>query len=143
MNEQNEQSFSQTEPQNPTAENQVAEAGNTPYQKPEFVLDNNAIMALLSYFGPLVLIPVLMKQTDPFIKFHNKQGLVIFGLLAASYILSGVVMSVPFLGFAIAGIFGFINLALAILSIIGIINVVQKQEKEIPLVGKFAKMIHI
>lgn len=143
MNEQNEQSFGQTEPQNPTAENQVAESGNTPSQKPEFVLDNNAIMALLSYFGPLVLIPVLMKQTDPFIKFHNKQGLVIFGLLAASYILSGVIMSVPLLGFAIAGIFGFINLALAILSIIGIVNVVQKQEKEIPLVGKFANMIHI
>lgn len=143
MNEQNEQSISQIEPNQSSTENQVASGTNPTDAKPEFVLDNNAIMALLSYFGPLVLIPVLMKQTDPFIKFHNKQGLVIFGLLAASYILSGVVMSVPLLGFAIAGIFGFINLALAILSIIGIINVVQKQEKEIPLVGKFAKMIHI
>jgi uncharacterized membrane protein len=36
-----------------------------------------------------------------------------------------------------------VQLALLILSIVGIVNVVQKKEKELPFVGSFAKHVNI
>jgi uncharacterized membrane protein len=94
--------------------------------------DNKTLMAALSYVSILVLIPYLMAKNDPFVHYHIKQGLVLLVIELAVYVLGMVIwMLYPVLGL--------INLATLVLSIIGIVNVVQGKEKELPLVGQFSK----
>ena len=94
------------------------------------------LMALVSYIGPLCLIPVLTKEKNEFVKFHSRQGLVLFIVELATWIIFSIIPFLWFLG-NLAGILWLI------LSIIGIINVAQNQKKEIPLIGKFADKIKI
>ncbi len=91
-------------------------------------------MAIVSYISVLCLIPILTKEKDEFVKFHAKQGLVLFIGEVATWI---VFIIVPFLWFFgnLLGIFWLV------LSIVGIVNVVNKKKKEVPLVGKFAEKI--
>lgn len=93
--------------------------------------DNQKLMGILSYIGPLVIIPFLMAKEDPFVKFHIKQGLL---LLIISVGVWFVTMAMPFFWMFL----NLINLGVFILAVIGIINVVQHEQKELPLVGSFA-----
>jgi len=52
------------------------------------------LIAILSYFGLLFLIPMLVVKDDPFVQFHAKQGLVLFVFEAAT----AVFASFQFLG---------------------------------------------
>lgn len=97
--------------------------------------DNGTIMGVLSYMGPLVLIPYLMNKDNEFVKFHTKQGLVLFGIEILVMIV-GSMMYLWMLG-------SLLNLATLILAIIGIVNVVQGQKKELPVVGSLAHSIKI
>jgi fumarate reductase subunit D len=104
---------------------------STPPKESSFNFDEVNIMAALSYIGPLVLIPFLIKRDDHFVMFHIKQGLVvlILGLL--------IYVSRHFL-FFLWPIFSIINLALLCFAIIGIVYALQHKEKELPFIGKFA-----
>ncbi len=94
------------------------------------------IMAIISYISILCLIPILTKEKSEFVRFHAKQGLVLF----IGEVATGVVLSVvPFLWM----LTNLIGLVWLVLSVIGIINVVQKKEKPLPLIGQFADKIKI
>jgi len=113
-------------------------------------MDDNKLMGILSYLSFLCLIPLFTKKDNDFVYFHAKQGLVLLGLEIIVYIvyriLVGILIS-SFMTWGLLSILGVIvelvNIGLLVLSIIGIINVVQNQKKEIPLVGKFAHKIKI
>jgi len=94
------------------------------------------IMAVISYIGVLCLVPLLTKEKDEFVKFHAKQGLVLFACEVITWIIIGIIPILWFLG-NLAGIFWLV------LSIIGIMNVVKNEKKEIPIVGKFAEKIKV
>ncbi len=100
-----------------------------------FEITETTIMAALSYVGPLVIVPFLVKKGDAFVTFHVKQGLIVFGIELVLYVLSG------FMFHFILPIFSVINLALLVLSIIGIINALQRKEKELPFIGSYASHI--
>jgi uncharacterized membrane protein len=102
-----------------------------------FQINETTVMAALSYFGPLVIIPFLVKKGDTFVAFHIKQGLVIFGFELVLYVLGGFMLHF------IMPIISLINLILFILSIIGIINALQRKEKEIPFIGSYAYQIKL
>ncbi len=102
--------------------------GSMPPQEPKKEIN---VMALISYIGPLCLIPLLTKDQDEFVRFHMKQGFVLFILEAAVSIILSVFP--PF--WAIGWIF---NIAWLILSILGIMNVVKNEKKELPIIGKHA-----
>jgi len=87
-----------------------------------------AIVAYLIFFVPLLT----EAKNDPFVKFHVKQGLVLF----ISYIVDMFIGLVPILGWIIAPI---LFLVLIVLLIIGIINAAGGKEKELPLIGGLAK----
>ena len=90
------------------------------------------ILAIISYIGVLCLIPILMKEKDVFVKFHAKQGLVLFIAEVATMLISWI----PFLGWLI----GFICwIVWVLLSITGIINVVGGKQVSLPIIGKFAE----
>jgi uncharacterized membrane protein len=94
--------------------------------------DSPSLMGILSYLGPLVIISYLTSKDDLFVKFHIKQGLVLFSI----EVIVGVLM--PMFFWQMWSLLRLINLATLILSIIGIINVVQKKEKMLPIVGSLS-----
>jgi len=109
-----------------------------------FTFDNKTIMASLAYLGPLVLIPFLVNKSDTFIKFHTKQGFIIFGILIASYLLGQLSFLLShFIAPILAIIGSVLNIFMVVLVIIGIRNALQNKEEELPIVGKFAKNIKI
>jgi uncharacterized membrane protein len=94
---------------------------------------NRTLMAVLSYIGILVLIPLLTDaKNDPFVKFHIKQGLV---LLIADVVV-GFIAWIPIVGWA-AGVFIFI------LFIMGIINAAGGKETPLPVIGQFGSKFNI
>ncbi len=101
-------------------------------------VDNDLLMGILCYLGPLVLIPFLTAKENPFVKFHMKQGIVLVGIWFITYIVQETVL--PWRYWEIVG---FINLGIAILSIIGIVFVVQKKQMAIPIIGNLAENIKI
>ncbi len=98
--------------------------------------DNTQLMSILAYIGILVLIPFLTAKENPSVRFHVKQGLVLCIIEIVIWFVGGSF-------WILMPILGIINLALVVLSIIGIVNVVQKKEVELPLIGSLAKHINI
>jgi uncharacterized membrane protein len=92
----------------------------------------NTGMAILAYF--IFFIPLLTDaKKDPFVKFHVKQGLVLF----IGWILVGVISS--FLPWGLWMIVRLLDLALFILMIMGIITASKGQQKPLPIIGKFGE----
>src|SRR6185436_17207893 len=96
----------------------------------------NIAMAILSYIGPLVIVSYITSKDDPFVKFHIKQGLVLLVIEVAAWFLGMLVYS-------LWPLFRIVDLAVLVLSIIGIINAYHGHEKELPIVGKFSKNFNI
>lgn len=114
-------------------------------------IEKNKVYALLSYLGFLFIIPLLAAKDSPYAKFHANQGFVLFitgiALNIANTIVSivlGILTSIPAMGWIFGMLIAFVNLAvyiigvlLFILMIIGIINAVKGEAKELPVIGKF------
>lgn len=108
---------------------------NTPDSTGQFTpedIQNNKIMAICSYLFLLVLVPIFAAKDSPFAKFHVNQGLV---LLLADIVLgiaTRILAFIPILGGIISWL---LYVAIAVLSIIGIINAAQGKAKQLPLIG--------
>ncbi len=100
-------------------------------------VQDEKIIAALSYLWILVLIPLLAKKDSEYCQFHAKQGLVLF---VASFAIM-VLGMIPFLGWFIVLPLGW--LAITIFSVLGIINALQGKKWEIPYIGKYAKKINL
>lgn len=92
-------------------------------------INSNKVMAAFAYLGIFVLIPLLAAKYSKYARFHVNQGLIL--LICA--VVSFAVSKIPGLAF-IAWI---LNLAIFILAVIGIINAVKGQAKELPYIGKY------
>lgn len=94
---------------------------------------SNTLMAVLSYFGILVLVPLLTDaKNDPFVKFHIKQGLV----LLVAYVVSGFIFRVAIIGWLL-------SVALFILFLMGIINAASGKQTKLPVIGVLADKFNI
>ncbi|MBC7836791.1 hypothetical protein H7X87_03375 [Acetobacteraceae bacterium] len=96
----------------------------------------NTLMGVLSYLGPLVIIPLLTAKEDPFVRFHVKQGLVLL-------IIEIIIWFVSMYFWPFYMLWQLANFAVLVLAILGIINVAQGKEKNLPLVGHYAHKIKI
>lgn len=94
----------------------------------------NMVMGILAYLGIFVIIPILAAKEEPFVKFHIKQGLVLLGIEIILWLLGSWLWQLSM-------VIGILNLAVLVLIIIGIVNVAQGSEKELPLVGSLAKYV--
>jgi len=112
------------------------EPNQPPLNAPSNNQNNNMVMGVLAYLGVLVIIPYLINKDSSFVKFHVKQGLVLFGIEVIVWVLGYMVAPFWIL-------LRIVNLGVLVLSIIGIVNVVQGKEKVLPLVGKFAQNLHV
>ena len=102
-------------------------------------ITNNKVMAILGYFGILVLIPIFAAKESKFARFHANQGLILFIAGIAIYIVQTIFYSIFSLRlwWLISTVVGIIGLVIFVLAIIGIVNAAQGKAKELPLVGNF------
>lgn len=100
---------------------------------------DNKVMAILAYFGPLVLIPIFAAKESPFARYHSNQGLVL--LLAciayniANSILSAIILAISWRLHFITSLLSFVSIIFTVLAIIGIINACKGEKKPLPLIG--------
>lgn len=106
-------------------------------------IEGNKLMAVLSYLGILVLIPILAAKNSPFAKFHATQGLNLLIVSAAWSIVSGIigailgVIGVTFLSVLWSIITWLVSIVIFLTMVIGIINAAQGKAKELPIIGGF------
>lgn len=100
---------------------------------------NSQFMSVLAYLGILALIPYFAKPQDEFTAFHTRQGM---RLLVAEAITWAASFAAASFYYAIPGLFGlllalvqFVWLGWLILSILGIVNVVQGKKAPLPILG--------
>ena len=97
----------------------------------------NTLMAVLCYFGILILIPLLTEaKNDPFVKFHIKQGVI----LIIAVIINWVILMIPIIGWIVGFIFWIVIL---VLWVIGLINALSGKESELPIIGKYGQRLKI
>lgn len=112
------------------AMNQPASSGTEASKDKD--IEENKLVAALSYLGILFLVPLLAKRESPFCQFHAKQGL----MFCIVWIIGGFVFWFPLIGWA-AGLF------VLVLNIIGLVKALSGEKWEAPIIGDLAKKINI
>ncbi len=91
------------------------------------------LMSVLSYLSVLSLIPYFTEKTNPYVKFHAKQGINIFLYEVIFYALDAAISK-------FSSFFGFIaylgSIALGVASIVGIVFALNGEAKEIPFLNQ-------
>ena len=84
----------------------------------------NKYMAILSYFGIFLLIPMLARKDSEFCRFHVNQGILLLILNLVVTVLSRIV-----------SLLGILSIVVLVFMILGIVNCVQGKVKPLPLIG--------
>jgi len=102
--------------------------------------EKNTGMAIIAYI--LFFIPLLAgAQKDPFVKYHIKQGLVLFCLAVIVWLLNMMIPWYWWWQFSfLFWILRLLQLGLLVLAILGIVNAANGKQEPLPVVGKFADM---
>lgn len=103
-----------------------------PQQSVSEISQDDKVMAALSYLWVLVLIPLLKPGKSEFVKFHSRQGFLLFIV----EVVLMVVQIIPVLGWLI-GFFG--GIAALIVSIMGLFSALSGKRWEIPYLNEYAK----
>ncbi len=90
----------------------------------------NKGISFLSYFGPLFLIPYLMRRDSEFARFHSNQGLL---LLLANIASNVCAAAIPIIGWLI-GIIGSVYVLCGFIS--GLMSVSRGIKKPLPIIGE-------
>lgn len=99
-------------------------------------------MGVLSYFGILVLIPLLAgDKNSPYVRFHSNQGLVLFlvsvilDLLEGDWVF-GLHSWINLGGSGLSWAFDILSFGCFILMIVGIVTACKGEKRELPIIGK-------
>ncbi len=116
--------------------------------------EDNKLMGILAYLNLLVLVPIFAAPKSAFARYHANQGLILCILSFAYSIVYGIVGRIlsaifpyrytsdflytrsPIYGILMA-VLGLASVGILVLAVIGILNAVKGEKKELPLIGKF------
>ena len=139
----------QTQPQqNEAAQNnfsaKFASLNNTADTTAEFDANDvtqNKAMAILAYFGPLVLIPIFAAKGSKFARYHSNQGLLLLIACTAWSIvyssINWIILAISWRLYFISSIIGIFSIVFIVLAVIGIVNAANGKAKELPIIGKY------
>ena len=139
----------QTQPQqNEAAQNnfsaKFASLNNTADTTAEFDANDvtqNKAMAILAYFGPLVLIPIFAAKGSKFARYHSNQGLLLLIACVAwsivYSIINWVILAISWRLYFLSSIIGIFSIVFIVLAVIGIVNAANGKAKELPVIGKY------
>jgi uncharacterized membrane protein len=102
------------------------------------VSPNRSIMIVLSYFGPLALIPLLVEKDDNEVQWHAKHGLVLFVTWVVIFVGIAIVSQIPGIGciFFLLGVV--VWFAVLVISILCIVKGINGERFLIPGISEFA-----
>ncbi len=92
------------------------------------------IFALIGYLSILCIIPLVTKHDDEFVLYHSKQGLVLFLLQVAAFVLHIMV------GYWLLRLVLFVS---GVSAFIGMIFVLKGERVTIPLISRLAQKLEI
>lgn len=116
---------------------ELTETKDTTSEFEEEDINQNKAMAVLSYFGILVLLPIFLAKESKYARFHANQGLILFIVYFVAIVACITLSNIPILGILFVIIKYLIYVACLILAILGIINACNGKAKELPLIGRF------
>jgi len=94
--------------------------------------EKNTSMAVVAYI--IFFVPLLTDaKNDPFVKFHVKQGLLLFIIAVANVVLTPLLFMISWL----------IGIGVLVLAILGIINALNGKKESLPLIGQYAEKFNI
>lgn len=102
--------------------------------------NDRKMFAILAYLGILVFVPFFIRKDDPFVKFHIKQGFVLLVLWMFYFF---VLTAFPFFWAAAYYLLNLFSFLILILMVVGIVNVLNDKEKELPLIGRYGEKFDI
>lgn len=123
---------------NPNPMNNLNNFNNTPDSTGQYSqqdIESNKVMAILSYFTLLVLVPIFAAKESPYARFHANQGLVLLIIEAILYVITYVLGWIPVIGWILALVVWVLEIIVLVLAIMGIVNAAQGKAKELPIVG--------
>lgn len=104
-------------------------------------ISSNKVMAVLSYFGILCLLPLFAAKESKFARFHANQGLVLLicnvAFSIATSIIKSVLTAISYKLLFISSILSLVSIVFLVLAIIGIVNAANGKAKELPIIGKY------
>lgn len=125
-------------------QNKFEELNNTPDSTSEFDpkdIEQNKVMAILAYFGILVLVPLFGAKESKFARFHTNQGILLciasLALWVVLQILASILLSISWRMLWLVSVLSLLWIVILVLAIIGIINAANGKAKELPVIGKY------
>jgi len=95
-------------------------------------IEENKVVAAISYLGPLFFIPLFLKRESPFCQFHAKQGLAFFVV----WMIGWIIFWIPVFGWLAC-------IAVSLFDVYAFIKALQGEKWEAPVIGDLAKKINI
>ena len=110
------------------------------YEKKD--IEKNLFFAIISYFGILILLPIIVAPDSKFARFHVSQALNLMLLRFVYYIVCAVIILIfmnvsRVVTIIIAGLLALLGIGIFAIWIQGVANAAGKRAKKLPLVGKF------
>ncbi len=99
---------------------------------------NKTIMLILSYLGPLALVPFLVEKDDQEVQWHAKHGLVLMVLWIAISIVFTLLTSIPVFGCAVAIVSLIVPLIIFVIHILCIVKAMNGERFLLPGVSQYA-----
>jgi|AntRauTorckE6833_2_1112554.scaffolds.fasta_scaffold04415_8 uncharacterized membrane protein len=109
-------------------------------QKPNTVskqqIEDGKNNAILAYIGILIIVPLVddKTKTNPYVKFHVNQGLVLLIAAVVYWPLSLVLAFIPILGWLASIVLG---LGLFVLWLMGLLSALNGEMKRVPILGDY------
>ncbi len=102
--------------------------------------DDDKVFALLGVGLPLLgyVILLLAKKDSAYAKFYGKQGVVLFVAAIVAMVAGMILAIIPFIGWAASVL---LNVLILILWVVGIINALSGEVRDLPVIGVYAGKI--
>ena len=112
-------------------------------KKPTFIPDpgdvkENRYLCILSYISILFVIPLIVRPSSPFVKYHSNQGLILFIFEIAIGIITSilsVVFGIVHLGFIAWVINTALHIVTVLLMVYGILSACGGYVRPLPVIG--------
>tara|TARA_Y100000031_G_C8160303_1_gene356652 strand:- start:518 stop:850 length:333 start_codon:yes stop_codon:yes gene_type:complete len=105
-------------------------------------VEDGKVFAFLGIFLTVIgfIIVLLAKKDNKYAMYYAKQGLVLFIAYVIAAIVNMILAFIPFIGWLLMLV---IWIGLLVLWVFGLVYSLSGEEKEIPLIGQFAKKIKL
>ncbi len=128
-----------TAPPDPPASTPPASTPPPSAPPPASSSSNKTLMLVLSYFGILALIPLLVEKDDSDVQWHAKHGVILVLTWVALSIALTMLIGVPLIGPILSCTVGpLLWLAILVIHVICIMKAVKGEQFRLPVVSDFA-----